>query len=361
MTETTATTMNDVQERAAAARTVFVTGGSGFLGRRLIPALLSTGYQVRAMARSDESGTLVGQLGAAAIRGDLADLAALTTAMRGCELVVHAAGRFREGGGHAEYVRDNVTGTHNMLTAAKAAGVRRFVYVGAAGCLVGGRPVQDADESWPLQELAYSPYFRSKTIADRAVRAAKTAGFAPCVVRPGVIWGGGDDVFAASIAEATRAGKMMFIDGGRYSIVTSHVDNTVRGILLALERGAGGEAYFVFDDGAIRTRDFFGRLLRAQGLEAPDRSIPFAVAWTMASLMEAMWKVLRRSGSPPVNRELVKLTGGPFVVSDRKARAELGYTQVISRDAAIDAMAESARTVGDVGTAQVEAAVPARR
>jgi nucleoside-diphosphate-sugar epimerase len=346
MTETEATTLSGVQGRADTARTVFVTGGSGFVGRRLIPALLSSGYQVSAMARSNESATRVGQLGATAIRGDLADLAALTTAMRGCELVVHAAGRFRQGGGHSEYVRDNVDGTRNMLTAAKAAGVRRFVYVGAAGCLVGGKPVQDADESWPLQELAYSPYFRSKTIADHAVRAASSARFATCVVRPGVIWGGGDDVFTASIVEATRAGKMMFIDGGRYFMVTSHVDNTVRGILLALEKGGGGEAYFVFDEGAVRTRDFFGRLLQAQGLEAPERSIPFAVGWTMASIMEAMWKVLRLSGSPPVNRELVKLTGGPFVVSDRKARAELGYTPVISRDAAIDAMAKSARTAG---------------
>src|SRR5256885_1826799 len=196
-----------------------------------------------------------------------------------------------------------------MLTAAKAAGVRRFVYVGAAGCLVGGKPVNDADESWPLQELAYSPYFRSKTFADRAVRAANSDEFVTCVVRPGLIWGGGDDVITASIAEATRAGKMMFIAGGRHSIVTSHVDNTVRGILLALERGTGGEAYFVFDDGTVRTRDFFASLLRTQGLDAPDRSIPFGVAWIMASMMEGIWKVLRRSGSPPVNRELVKLTG----------------------------------------------------
>ena len=45
-----------------------------------------------------------------------------------------------------------------------------------------------------------------------------------------------------SIAEATRAGKMMFIDGGAHSIVTSHVDNTIRGILLALQKGVGGEA-----------------------------------------------------------------------------------------------------------------------
>src|SRR2546427_2110665 len=343
MTDTASTTTALVQLRPEAPQTVFVTGGSGFLGRRLIPALMSAGYRVRAMARSDESAATVEQLGAAAVRCDLADSSTvLTGQMRGCEMIVHAAGRFREGGGHAAYERDNIAGTQKLLAAAESAGVRRFVYVGAAGCLVGGKPVRDADESWPLQELPFSPYFRSKTIADHAVRAANNPGFATCVVRPGVIWGGRDDVFTKSIAEATRAGKMMFIDGGAHSMVTSHVDNTIRGILLALQKGVGGEAYFVFDDGTVRTRDFFASLLRTQGLDAPDRSIPFGVAWIMASMMEGIWKVLRRSGSPPVNRELVKLTGGPFVVSDRKARAELGYAPVISREAAIEAMVESA-------------------
>jgi nucleoside-diphosphate-sugar epimerase len=85
--------------------------------------------------------------------------------------------------------------------------------------------------------------------------------------------------------------------------------------------------------------------LRTQGLDTPDRSIPYGVAWTIASLAETAWKVFHRPGSPPVNRELVKLTGGQFVVSDRKARAELGYAPVISREAAIEAMVESASAV----------------
>lgn len=346
MADSAQTTLSRVQPREETPRTVFVTGGSGFLGRRLIPALTSAGYRVRAMARSDESAKAVEQLGATPVRCDLTDSTALLTGeMQGCDTVVHAAGRFREGDGHAAYERDNITGTQTMLAAAESAGVRRFVYIGAAGCLVGGKPVLDADESWPLQELAYSPYFRSKAITDRAVRAANHPGFATCVVRPGLIWGGANDVITKSIAEATRAGKMMLIDHGAYSIVTSHVDNTVRGIVLALENGVGGEAYFIFDEGTVRTRDFFGLLLRTQGLEAPDKSIPYSVAWAMAAVAEAAWKVFRRPGSPPVNRELVKLTGGPFVVSDRKARAELGYTPVISREAGIEAMTEASLPV----------------
>ncbi len=317
-------------------RTVFVTGGSGYLGGVLIPMLRAKGYSVTAMSRSESSDERLTRLGATPVRCDLDDVAALTSAIRGNDAVIHAAARFREGGGDAAYVRDNVEGTRHLLAAARAAGARRFVFVGAAGSLIGGRrPIVDADESWPLNEPSYSPYFRTKAIADREVLAANSDDFTTCAVRPGLIWGGDGDTFVERIAAATRNGKMRFIGGGRHRLVTSHVENSAHAIFLALERGRGGEAYFAFDDGVTETRTFFGQLLATRGLAAPDRSIPFLVAWLAATILETAWKVLRRPGSPPISRELVALSGGPFVVSDARARANLGYVPVISREAAL--------------------------
>lgn len=255
---------------------------------------------------------------------------ALTKGMAGCTAIVHGAARFLHGGGYRAYYQDNVVGTQHMLTAARTAGVRRFVWIGAAACLLGGKPIRHADESWPLHEK-YSPYIRTKTIADATVLRAGTDRFSTCVVRPGWIWGRNDDRIVDAMAKATTEGKMIFIDGGKHEIVTSHVDNVVHAIVLALEKGANGQAYFVFDDDTVRIRDFIARLLKSRNFEAPEKNVPFAMAWIMACIMETVWAVGRHPGEPPVNRMMVKLNGGPFVVSDCKARADLGYRPVITR------------------------------
>jgi nucleoside-diphosphate-sugar epimerase len=310
---------------------VFVTGGSGYLGCHLIKELVAQGNEVLAMARSDRAAERVAALGAKPALGDLDHVAGLD----GCAVVIHAASRFMQPGDYATYARDNIEGTRTLLQAARVAGVHRFVYVGAAGCLVGVRPVVGADETWPLQQPSWSHYFKTKSIADGLVRAANAPSFATSVVRPGLIWGGEGDTFTASIAEVTRAGRMMLIDGGRHEIVTSNVANTVAGILAAMERASGGEAYFVFDDGAVTTRDFLGRLMKTQGLQLPDKAIPGAAAWAVANAMAAAWRLLGRKDDPPLTRELVKLNGGPFLVSDAKARLQLGYRPVLSRELAL--------------------------
>jgi nucleoside-diphosphate-sugar epimerase len=320
--------------------TVFVTGGSGFLGSRLVPKLVSDGYEVRALARSSRAEQILLERGAVPVTADLTDVRSLSTAMSGCNRVIHAAARLHEGGPRAKFHRDNVVGTQNVLAGAKDAGVERFVMVGAAMCLLGGRPINGADESWPLNEPKYSAYASTKTIADRAVRAANRDGFATCVVRPGWIWGNGDPVLGA-IVKAASVGKMRLIEGGEYLIETSHVDNTVHAIALALERGRGGEAYYAFDDGNVSIKDFIGDCLNAIGMERPTKSVSRRAAWVVGTLMDGAWSVFRRPGTPPLSRLMVALNGAPFLVLDTKARSELGYKPVIARAEGILRLADT--------------------
>jgi len=310
---------------------VFVTGGSGMLGRRVIAALVADGRTVRALARSGRSSAAVAAAGAKPILGDLADLDAVRAGLAGCTSLVHCAARMEGGGQFSAYVADNLTGTKHMLDAAAAAGVARFVHVGAAMSLLGSAAIDGADETWPLHEPKCSGYVRTKTLADRAVRAAATDEFTTIVIRPAWVWGSPDDPQLLAIAGAVRAGRMRLIDHGRHEIVTSHIDNVVSAIVLALDHGEPGAAYYVFDDAPITIKDFLSGLMRTQGLDLPRASIPAPLARALASAMETTWKVLRRPGTPPITRLLVALSSRPFLVSDQLARTELGYQPVIAR------------------------------
>src|SRR4051794_39030796 len=106
--------------------TAFVTGGSGFVGGRLIERLVSDGYSVRALARSDQAAEVVQGRGAEPVRGDLGDRGALRSGAAGCELAFHAAATLGDWGTREEFERGNVEGTRNVLEACAAAGVRRL-------------------------------------------------------------------------------------------------------------------------------------------------------------------------------------------------------------------------------------------
>jgi nucleoside-diphosphate-sugar epimerase len=310
---------------------ILVTGGSGFVGRRLVPHLVSKGHVVRALARSPESRRTVESLGAEPADGDLLDEASLRRAMKGCTHVVHGAAHI-SGSSFAAMHRANVEGTIAMLAAARDAGVKRFLLLGAAASIAGSKKVHRADETWPLQELSYFPYAATKSIADRAVRDASASGFDAFVLRPGWIWGPGD-LRIRGVLDAARAGKMMFIDGGAYPIVTSHIDNVCHAVALALDGAKGGEAYFVFDEDEIELREWMTRILATGDIAPPTRSIPYGVAWALATVLDLAGKILGRSF--PISRAFVRLTGQEFTVSSDKARRELGYAPVVSRAAGL--------------------------
>ena len=106
----------------------FVTGGSGFVGGRLVERLVRDGWSVRALARSDRSADAVRTRGAEPVRGDLGDLSALVAGMEGAEVCFHAAAKVEDFGPWKEFVEANVEGTRRVLRACRAAGVPRAVH-----------------------------------------------------------------------------------------------------------------------------------------------------------------------------------------------------------------------------------------
>jgi nucleoside-diphosphate-sugar epimerase len=313
------------------ATKILVTGGSGFLGARLIPRLVSDGHEVFALARSPSSDEKVRGFGATPVRGDLE--APEKLALPAVDAVVHAAAHFRLAGPRAPYFRTNVAGTRALLSAAEEAGAKTFVYVSAAAVVMDdkGSPMRDADESAPTFPNSFSAYIASKSRGEAAVLAANKPGFRTIALRPPGIWGPGD-AFSRAIPEAIGSGQFSFINRGDYPFVTCHIDNVIEAVQCALDRGPGGRAYFVHDPETMTFRSFIAMLAGRQRLSIDGiRSVPYRLAFMLGRLMEIGAAIRRSKSDPPLSRALVRMIGREFVIDDSAARRELGYVGRISR------------------------------
>lgn len=316
----------------------FVTGGSGFVGRNLIAALCGCGVGVRALARSAGAAETVRRAGAEPVRGDLGDEEALRRGMAGCDVTFHVAALLNDWGRYEDSYRVNVAGTENVLSAARRAGVSRVVHVSTEAVLVDGNPIVDADETVPRPGRPLGPYAQTKGIAEERVLAANSSGLATVIVRPRFIWGRGDTTLLPVIIESVRRGKWRWIGGGHFPTSTCHVTNVCEGLILAAERGRGGEIYFLTDGAPVEFRAFVTELLRTQGVEPASGTIPRRAARVLAWGGELAWRTLRLGGAPPLTRMTLSLVGQEVTVNDAKARRELGYTSAVSREAGLSAM-----------------------
>jgi nucleoside-diphosphate-sugar epimerase len=308
----------------------FVTGGSGFVGAPLIRRLVAQGVSVVALARSDAAAAAVKKEGPVICRGDLLDAQAITEGMQGCDTVFHVAGHLSDWDAYEVFHKSNVVGTRTMLAAAKATGVSTFVAVGASAVVM-GRPMsmKNISEDLPLQAPSWAPYIKTKAEADRLVRQANTSELRTVVIRPSLIWGEGMPTLDEVVAAANNR-QFALPDAGRQVVSTSHVDNVVECLLLAAEKGRGGEAYYLTDGEDSTLNVVLNDLLGTRGVPPIKRSAPFRVAWLMATVMEGAWRLLRLRSKPPVTRQTLRMIGQDFTLNISKARRDLGYVPIIN-------------------------------
>ena len=314
------------------ARQVFVTGGSGFVGRRLIRELTSRGHPVRALARTRRSADTLRALGAEPVMGDLFDADALAFGVNGSQWVFHCAAAVRQWSRDDSVHHTNVTGTENVIAACEAANTPiRLIHVSTEAVLAGSpRPLVKVDESWPLPATPSGLYPLTKGLAERRINDAVARGLDAVIVRPRLIWGPGDTSVLPKLVEAAKKGRFSWISGGRYPTSTCHIDNVIEGLMLAAERGVPGAIYFITDGPPVEARWFLTSLLATRGIAPPRKSLPRGVAVALAHICEVAWGAIPLPGEPPVTRAVLDLVGTEVSINDELARRTLGYQGRVS-------------------------------
>jgi len=302
---------------------IFITGASGFVGGAAARRLAAEGHRVRAMSRSTTSDQKIRAIGAEPVRCDLDTVIAAD--LRGADIVTHCAAFVEPWGPRDAWDRINVQGTRRMLAAAQQAGARRFIHMGTEAAIVRGQHLRGVDETAPLAFDSPYPYCRTKALAEQVVRDENCAGFETIVLRPRLIWGPGDQTILPLLQKMAASGKWMWIDRGRAVTSTTHIENLVDAIDLALTKGQRGEAYFILDEGERSMKAMLSGLAASVGVILPDRSIPYWLADTVAAVAEGLWRLFRLSGEPPITRHAAMVMARDCVLIGTKAGKELGY------------------------------------
>ncbi len=320
---------------------VFLTGGSGFVGAAIIRAMVSAAHRVRALARSEASARTVSSLGAEPVRGDLDDETSLADGMRGATVVVHAAASLTSGVRYRDHERTNGDGTRKMLAAARRAGARRFIHISAASIVVDADRPTHGDETLPVVHHRSMPYSATKGLAESLVLESNDSAMSTIALRPPFVWGEGAPAIR-QIAHAFHEGRFVWIGSGQFPYSVCHVDNLAGAVVCGVDRGQGGRAYFVTDDDVTSARQFFTDVIEATGQPARARAVPYWFGVLLARTMGLAFAVLRPGQQPPLTLETVRLIGHRLELSSALAKRELGYAPQVSRSAGISRMRAAA-------------------
>ncbi|MFC2023114.1 NAD-dependent epimerase/dehydratase family protein [Chloroflexota bacterium] len=246
-------------------RQVLVTGGTGFVGGRLVERLiLEQGAMVRVLVRSYGSAARVARLPIELVQGDITDADAVQRAVDGCEIVFHCA--HGNSGSPEERRLINLGGTENVMQAALRAGMQRVVHLSTLR-VYGDTDDGELDESAPYR-YSGNLYSDTKLDAESVVQSLiREHGLPATILQPTHIYGPRGPRFSVRVLERLKTDRLILVNGGTGLCNVVYIDDVVDAILLgATVKSAVGET-FLISDGAPTTwieyyrgyRDMLGR------------------------------------------------------------------------------------------------------
>jgi NADH dehydrogenase len=275
---------------------ILLTGATGFVGGHVAHALRAADKDVRALARDPRKGDRLRTWGVDLVQGDITDAAGLRRAVEGCDTVVHLVA-IRQGR-EKQFQRIMIDGTRDLLSAAKEAGVGRFVHMSALGV---------SEETKNLV-----PYYRAKWEMEQLV---KQSGIPFVIFRPSFVFARDGGILPTFTKLARFAPVTPIIGGGRQRIQPIWADDVAAYFAAAVDRGdATGRTFELGGPDAVTWNEFWERLKRVRRMRRPSVHVPVRLMRLNALVTE------RLPGNIPLTNDLLTmLEHGDNVVSDASA------------------------------------------
>lgn len=293
-----------------------VTGATGFVGRRVVAALVRHGARVHAYGRRPfASSDYVTYSSWDIAAGPLVD-APLVDAL------VHCAGLVTDWGPRAAFHACHVDGTRRVL--ASFAEPCRIVHASTASVYDPRQPERPLREDTALPRLHLNAYCESKAAAERLVRVRS----AHVILRPHAIYGPGDELLLPRLLEATLWGRQLAVGDGRNALSLTHVDNFVDAVLLALAallRGSATGVFNVADEAPVPLDAILHAVLGAVGRRTKILYLPRTPAYGLGAVLEALYTLVGSQRGPRLTRYRVTQVASDFTLDLARARTLLGY------------------------------------
>ena len=311
---------------------IAITGATGFVGSHLAECLVARGHEVSCLIRDAARMRWIEGLPVRVVPGDLDSPAALCTLVTGQDVVVHSAG-LTKARTLDEYIRVNVEGTGKLLAAirAHAPRIHRFLYFSSQAVM--GPSSAGAPLTEDVQQRPVSLYGKSKALAERSLNEYRD--FLPItVIRPPPVYGPRDrDVLM--FFKIMKKGIELIL-GGTHLVSVVYVKNLAHGVALAIERPMGSyRSYFFTDGGEPSWVDLMGLMAKSLGRKPLRVNVPMFAAAAVAGI-SGMWAALMGRPALLNSGKLAEMRPQYNVVSDERARTELGYRPLFSTEQGIE-------------------------
>jgi 2-alkyl-3-oxoalkanoate reductase len=305
---------------------ILVTGGTGFLGRYLVSALLDRGHRVYLMGR-DFSGVqdLIAD-GAVPVSCDLRHDEAVRAACAGMNTVYHMGALVSQWGARSEFLAVNVEGTASVLAGCREHAVKRCIYLSSTCITLSGQDQSNDTEQAPYGQRFTSLYALSKQRAECLVKAATDV--QTVIIRPSVVFGPGDK-WLSGVVEAACKQRLYQFGNGQNQVDVTYVDNVVHALMLALYAGAAaGKTYIITNDEHIVLWDMIRTLLYRLKCPTGVRYVPLPIARAAAAAMEQRASL---DGTRPLfTRFAINLLASTQTYDISAARHDLNYKPIVS-------------------------------